>query len=664
MLKQKRLECDVLVVGSGTAGARAAIAAAQEGMRVIAVDQLTYPGGLTRQVAPYYYGVDTSPEIHRIDDMNKDYGVGLGAGWHPEPSRCALWEEFMEYGITFVCGQPFEVLKEREEDVVRGVLVQTERETVTIFCRVLVDGTGDADVAVLAGAPYRVGREWDQLPHAHAAQARCFQSGRVTYMSNEDWCDIRDLQDISRAWIEGRKRLWDRLQPDPDTQLVSFAAQLGWRGNRYIEGEYTLTLEDLVKERTFPDAITVGYSNYDTHAMDYANLSDFAQIWCCVLGLWALPVGCQIPYRCLVPREIDGVLVASRAISLTSDAAMALRMIRDLRVIGEVAGVAASIAVKTGLPPRYIDIQQLQGILARRGITYDKRPIELMTGRGMKRWPVKGVSSGKEGEVLLDSLGIDREPESMFWWQNAPDDLSWLGTRAEGKSLLYVYRTGDRCKEELQRILRTATGLRKRGAAFALGLLGDQAAVEELIACVQRRDDDVLSGRRTHPRWIGAMVLLRLLKAPQAFGAMLDVLAHGAKSSADRDLLKPLPFSRAGATFHEAPWMSIATLDTNARLFALRYFDDCLKLFTTEEKRQLQEELKRLLSRKLGDDIRMFDGQRNSLRWSLETTAAGLLLRLGEPYARLGQEVLQMYMQDRRRFARNAAYARWKEAVQ
>ncbi len=74
---------------------------------------------------------------------------------------------------------------------------------------------------------------------------------------------------------------------------------------------------------------------------------------------------------------------------------------------------------------------------------------------------------------------------------------------------------------------------------------------------------------------------------------MLDVLAHGAKSSADRDLLKPLPFSRAGATFHEAPWMSIATLDTNARLFALRYFDDCLKLFTTEEKRQLQEELKR-----------------------------------------------------------------------
>ena len=151
-----------------------------------------------------------------------------------------------------------------------------------------------------------------------------------------------------------------------DSYLAATAPQIGMRETRRIMGEYVLTQEDILRTRDFPDTVARGVFPIDIHSPE---------------GGWGRPIfeekdetgaykdrwdvlkegtSYGIPYRCLVPKKIDNLLVAGRCISGTHEAHGSYRVMSHCMALGQAAGTAAALAIKNKVSPRKIDIKLLQ----------------------------------------------------------------------------------------------------------------------------------------------------------------------------------------------------------------------------------------------------------------------------------------------------------------
>ncbi|MBV8601649.1 MAG: FAD-dependent oxidoreductase, partial [Candidatus Eremiobacteraeota bacterium] len=137
------------------------------------------------------------------------------------------------------------------------------------------------------------------------------------------------------------------------------ATQIGIRESRRIVGEYTLTAQDVLEARQFPDA--VGRSAYP---IDIHNPSGSGTT------THRLPPGAsyEIPYRCLVPLDVDDLIVAGRCISTTHEAHASTRLTPTVMTLGQAAGTAAAISVKSHVPFRRLDPRLLRERLAADGV--------------------------------------------------------------------------------------------------------------------------------------------------------------------------------------------------------------------------------------------------------------------------------------------------------
>lgn len=174
-----------------------------------------------------------------------------------------------------------------------------------------------------------------------------------------------DVADLTTAEIEGRRQvhelvdfLRNRIPGCENVTLLDTAATIGVRETRRIVGDYVLTLEDLESGRHFDDVIgTCGYP-VDIHSPvdEGGRLEDdeTANIY-------------EMPYRMLVPDRLDGVLVAGRSVSATHEALAAIRVMPPSFAMGQAAGTAAALAVATGVQPRAVDIETMQGMLREDG---------------------------------------------------------------------------------------------------------------------------------------------------------------------------------------------------------------------------------------------------------------------------------------------------------
>ena len=178
--------------------------------------------------------------------------------------------------------------------------------------------------------------------------------------------DPLDPDDLTRAEVEARAQV---------TQLVAFfrrdvpgfakarlaatAAQIGIRESRRIVGEYTLTRDDVLEARTFDDAIARSAYPIDVHNPSGSGTTTHR-----------LPPGAayEIPYRCLVPLSVDGLLVAGRCISTTHEALASTRLTPTVMTLGQAAGTAAALAVLADVTPRNVDTGALRERLALDGV--------------------------------------------------------------------------------------------------------------------------------------------------------------------------------------------------------------------------------------------------------------------------------------------------------
>ena len=125
------------------------------------------------------------------------------------------------------------------------------------------------------------------------------------------------------------------------------------RERRRVVGDYTLTVEDILSRRTFPDTISQHYSNFDAAAFPDSRLL-------LVRDAKGPCFHADLPYRCLLPKGLDGILVVGLGASAERDAMTLIRMQADLQNQGYAAGVAAAAAAKAGGHTRSIDIKAVQ----------------------------------------------------------------------------------------------------------------------------------------------------------------------------------------------------------------------------------------------------------------------------------------------------------------
>lgn len=448
---RRGLRGDVIVVGGGPAGMCAAIAAAREGAGVVLVEQANACGGMATQglVGPFMTCYDRQAKTMIIRGLfeeivermvRRGYAIHpsqVHAGtcftswivlghehvtpFEPEGLKLIMDEMIQEAGVKVLYHTCF-LRPLMERDRIAGVLVSSKKGLEVIEGKVVIDCTGDGDVAQRCGVPYEMGDqqlhqvqpatmffhvsnvdgerlEADIQAHLHTfyrkdgvnyrslhwrvAQARANGDWSLQRVSigifrmpkPDEWCvntsrimnvDSTDNESLTRAEIEGRRQADEILRflrkyvPGcENARMKATASCIGIRESRHIVGDYWLTGEDLLQGKVPEDTILLSANSVDVHGRFGPVSNEYVAIQSDYYG---------VPYRCLLPRGVEQLLVAGRCVSADSTAAGAIRVIPPCMGMGEAAGVAAALAVKAGCTVRGLDTGLLRRRLRERGV--------------------------------------------------------------------------------------------------------------------------------------------------------------------------------------------------------------------------------------------------------------------------------------------------------
>jgi hypothetical protein len=452
----------VVVVGSGAGGYPAAISAARNGAEVLLLERnamvggtgpmsfvteflscenlsgialevaerLARAGGATAQFRPEYFNLAFDPEILKLVVVDMLHEAGVRILLH-----------------TMVVGALM------DGDRVTGVVIENKSGRQAVLADVVIDASGDADVAAFAGAAmqpretpqpmmmlFRIGgvdwRAVDRYAHAnpdefvkswgippgHFDGARCVHVGgwfSLVKAAKERGAlpadfgnylslfgatpsaiqngvgfiyavrvlnrDATNAADLSAAEIEGRLKARDLLPflktvPGLESSfLIDMAPMIGVRDSRRIVGDYVLTVDDIFAARRFDDEIALkvyrgpAIKGWVRHPTDGSEGSKQH-------GLNEAPVSVVtvgIPYRCLLPAGLDGLIVAGKTVSFEAEAHQRVRLMPECMAFGEAAGAAAAIAVGSGVPPRQVEPTRLRAALSNQGLNLDRAAIHI-----------------------------------------------------------------------------------------------------------------------------------------------------------------------------------------------------------------------------------------------------------------------------------------------
>lgn len=434
-------EAEVIVVGGGPAGTAAAIASARNGAKTLLVEQYGFLGGMATAglVGPFMtsYGIDGKDPIIEgifrelvdrliaIDAAIDPAGIkGFSAfgGYHsyghehvtpfdPEALKYVSQEMVLEAGAQIRL-HTFFVDALVEQNRITDLVVASKSGLQSLRAELVIDTTGDADVAARSGVPFEKGRQTDRLLQPvslffrvgnvddQAVQAymdthphdECFgdivreakRRGEFSHTKDrftmfrlprpgEWWAnvsrihriDATDVEQLTQAEIEGHRQVlylvdaMRRLLPGfENCTLIDTGSQIGVRETRRIVGEYVLTADDVFGARRFEDAVARVSFPIDIH--DVKGGGGFFE------GPREGPYY-TIPYRSLVPKGIDNLLVAGRCISATHEAHGSLRVMPPCFATGQAAGTASALALETHARPIEIDTTLLRESLSQQG---------------------------------------------------------------------------------------------------------------------------------------------------------------------------------------------------------------------------------------------------------------------------------------------------------
>jgi hypothetical protein len=446
-------QADVLVIGGGPAGLGASIGAAQAGAKVILAERYGFFGGnaTAALVTPLMSSYTYSPPQQLRDPMNllpTDAGPGkkviggvfenfidklAAAGGAIQPSaetgyvipfdteiyKIVSMDLLDEAGVKYIFHSYAEEVLSKEDT--REVVFATKSGPVLFSAKVVIDCTGDGDIAAMAGGEYELGRPEDGLTQPMTLMFMMVEFNKAAFekyvrKNPTQWHGVNGLWDlIKKATDAGDLKLpredilffktphpqeislnctrinnvlgtdvwdWSLAEWHGRKQMLHISAFLkkyvpGFenaypvqsgvhtcvRETRRIIGEYKLTSDDILSVRKFDDMIACGSYPIDIHDPKGRGTT-----------LIHLPAGqwYTVPLRCLIPQKLERILVAGRCISGTHEAHSSYRVMPISMATGQAAGVCAAIAMKKNIIPRKVPAAEVQTELLKQGAILDR----------------------------------------------------------------------------------------------------------------------------------------------------------------------------------------------------------------------------------------------------------------------------------------------------
>jgi hypothetical protein len=340
---------DVVVIGGGTAGSPAGIAAARQGAKTLVIEYLSGLGGVGTEgaIAAYYWGNRVGFTRTVLDGSGR---------WPIEPRKEWWRRELLDAGArvwfgAIGCG----VFADGPQ--VRGAVVATPFGRGVVLADVVIDATGNSDLAAAAGAETEYtdasefGMQGTGLPGRQLGQG----------YNNTDFTlvDETDMVDVWQMFVHSKHKY---------PHAFDHGRLIDTRERRRIVGDQRITVLDQVNQRTYPDTVVRARSDYDSHGY---SIEPYLLIEHPGHGQGFYS---DIPFGAMLPRGIDNLLVVGLGISAHRDAVPMIRMQPDIQNGGYAAGVAASMAVQSGASLRSIDVRQLQQHL----VEIDNLPAEVL----------------------------------------------------------------------------------------------------------------------------------------------------------------------------------------------------------------------------------------------------------------------------------------------
>lgn len=391
---------DVVVVGGGTSGAMAALHAARNNCSVLLLEWNDSLGGTAcvGGVSTYWFG-NRFADVREIDELVGEEqwrdGITFRQGiwgreddFHPDLKADVLMRLNQQAGVHIVTDALVYACI-TENNRLSSVCFEYSQRIGTAQADYIIDATGDADVAVLAGADYTYGSERDYITYwASLAQ---YMSPR-TYKNNfSSTVVIDDIQSCTDFIYNGRRR---------GKEPYDHGSYIAMRQSRHIKGKSTVTLKDVVSFKCWEDGIYTCYSNYDPKGKISADMV--------YAGVLPPQNSVQIPLSACIPTrkdgtKLEGLLVAGKAISCTAAALPGIRMQTDLMHQGCVLGLLAAKAVKAG-----IDVDEMEPVIYRKWIrNYTQDPLTLPNSSLTLKEAVASI--GKERTHWIDMPFTDEE---------------------------------------------------------------------------------------------------------------------------------------------------------------------------------------------------------------------------------------------------------------
>jgi hypothetical protein len=308
--------------------------------------------GTAGMISSYWYG------FRNGYTAEVDKALGTKESWNQIRKSEWLRQQIMKSGAelwfaSFGCGT---VTKGNK---VVGVVVATPFGRGVVLADVVVDGTGNADIAAAANANthYSISKHGDLSVQISNYASRKLGGGNhnpARYMLNDN-----DIFDRWHLKLSARQEIYGKIKNTGKGGVHDMGQLIPSRDRRRIIGEYTLTTEDILTKRTFPDTISHHKSNFDAGA--HPDTEMFL-----IKDMKGPVFTCDMPYRCVIPQHLEGILVIGLGASADRDAMTLVRMQPDLQNQGYAVGMAAAMAVlRARGKVRDIDIKALQQELVR-----------------------------------------------------------------------------------------------------------------------------------------------------------------------------------------------------------------------------------------------------------------------------------------------------------
>ena len=408
---------DVAVIGGGFTGVAAAVAAARGGARVILVEKANCLGGAATNclVNPFMpYSTEINGEkvalsagiFTEINAMLRERGAMMGTRFLEEELKLVLNRLVLSAGVELLFHAYISRAQKNENGKIESVTVATRDGEEDILADYFIDATGDAQLAFLADCPVTLGREPDHLcqpmtlcfrlgnvdvekfmaskPRYTEAHRKALEEGKLSnprenvLVFNNPIKNVLHFNttrivkhdptnpwDVTKAEIMAREQVFEiidflKQHADglEDSFLMMTAAEIGVRESRMIVGDYVLTEQDCRNCVKFDDAIAACNYDIDIHNPEGTGTSHYY-----------FPKGeyYTIPYRSLIPKNAENLLVAGRCISSDHGAQASYRIMPVVCCLGEAAGEAIALAVKAGCTVRAVDVPTLQKNLKQNG---------------------------------------------------------------------------------------------------------------------------------------------------------------------------------------------------------------------------------------------------------------------------------------------------------